>query len=1100
MEFVLSLIENNLPYLQWPEMAGLLVWAAAFAGLVLLLWRLRAYQRVWQSRDWLSFIALTFLALLTSLFIGFRIPLGESVSIPGMMVTQTGMIWMVLAAIPWVLAAGAMGPLASFLLGLLSGFLLAVFETHNPYTALEFGLAGLAMGYFLNQRFRTPFYRLLRRPLAAGAIIALVYPGIYLPGILLWRDSALAQSLDYGFATLLASWQAFAGSVLIAGLAAEAVYWRVPRMRPGVENLIPSPAERSLETRTFLLMGSVVGLAVVVLAVLGWNVAYDSAEALVRERMESTARLAAENVPYALEIGQNLIQTAAANPDLRVEDTQELAGALADMLVESPYFNHFLLADNEGAVLAAAPASDEARTLLTPQEEAGVALAREGVPFQYYAYDPLVGPPVSQVTFLVPLPSEGRVLVGRSSLAQNPFTAPLINSLNNLQDIGGEGLLLDEKGTILYHPEAERINTPYPGTLGENTAFFEDTAPDGSRRLVYAQSAVGRPWVVVLAVGLQKIQEQALKIALPLIGALLVLSAVLMVLLRVTLRFVTGSLRNLSQEASLIAEDRRKLALPLRVEGVDEVGTLRQAFERMRRSLKARLDEQEQLLLVSNGVAASLEMEMAAAPILAAALTSGAASARLVLKPGVLPRSSPQVITAFERLNAGASPGQYAYLDDPILEMARERTPVILTNPLSERRLSFANREKIPGSLIAVALTKDTEFYGVLWLGYERSHTFPDEERRFLSTLAAQAALATTNIHLFETAEIGRQRLAAILASTPDPVLVTDSESRLLLSNPAAWQVFGPDLSQGQGSPIQDLVWHPALVEILKASQADSLSQEVTLSDGKVYIAKATTVMADGIPVGRIGVLRDVTRMKTLDTLKSEFVSTVSHDLRSPLTLMRGYATMLDLVGDLNEDQTGYVRKILVGVESMTRLVNNLLDLGRIESGIGLTLQLVPVVDVFDRVIESLRLAAEQKKITMSFRYPGGSMPLVQADQALLEQALFNLVENAVKYTPLGGRVEVRLRLDEELRKVVFEVLDNGPGIAPPDQPRIFEKFFRVQDRRFPNQKGSGLGLAIVKSIVEKHGGSLDVESEMGKGSRFIMRIPLKQPESVLQG
>jgi len=227
--------------------------------------------------------------------------------------------------------------------------------------------------------------------------------------------------------------------------------------------------------------------------------------------------------------------------------------------------------------------------------------------------------------------------------------------------------------------------------------------------------------------------------------------------------------------------------------------------------------------------------------------------------------------------------------------------------------------------------------------------------------------------------------------------------------------------------------------------------------------------------------------------MKTEFVSTVSHDLRSPLTLMRGYATMLEMVGVLNEQQQGYVKKIIFGVENMARLVNNLLDLGRVEAGVGLQLETIPLYDILERVTGPLQLQAAQKNIELTVDTPKNTMPLIEADPGLFQQAMYNLVENAIKYTPQGGRVDTRLKIVGD--GMLFEVQDSGIGIAPIDQPRLFEKFYRGGQREAREQKGSGLGLAIVKSIAERHGGKVWLESELGKGSTFFLQVPLRQPK-----
>jgi signal transduction histidine kinase len=197
------------------------------------------------------------------------------------------------------------------------------------------------------------------------------------------------------------------------------------------------------------------------------------------------------------------------------------------------------------------------------------------------------------------------------------------------------------------------------------------------------------------------------------------------------------------------------------------------------------------------------------------------------------------------------------------------------------------------------------------------------------------------------------------------------------------------------------------------------------------------------------------------------------------------------MVGELNEQQVSYVRKIVGGVESMSRLVSNLLDLGRIEAGIGLQLEMVPVRDVVERVTGALQLQATQKHIQLSVEIPEQTIPLLEADQALLQQALQNLVENAIKYTDSGGKVRVGVSSKQE--RIVFEVSDNGIGIAPVDQPRLFEKFFRAAQPAGKTERGTGLGLAIVKSIAERHGGQVWVESQLGKGSTFFLVLPVRQ-------
>jgi signal transduction histidine kinase len=206
---------------------------------------------------------------------------------------------------------------------------------------------------------------------------------------------------------------------------------------------------------------------------------------------------------------------------------------------------------------------------------------------------------------------------------------------------------------------------------------------------------------------------------------------------------------------------------------------------------------------------------------------------------------------------------------------------------------------------------------------------------------------------------------------------------------------------------------------------------------------------------------------------------------------MRGYATMLDTVGELNEQQRGYVKKIVTGVENMSRLVNNLLDLGRIEFGVGLQVENVPVLDIIERVTGALHLQASQKSIQLNVELAKDMPHAVEADHALLHQAIYNLVENAIKYTPDGGQVTIRTLSQPDY--LIFAINDSGIGIPPEDIPHLFEKFYRGKQREARSQPGSGLGLAIVLSIAESHHGRVWVESVMEQGSTFYLQIPLVQ-------
>lgn len=1098
MIFLGTLLTDSTIYLQWPGGLAGWLWLLGFVGgLGGLAWRWRKHQPRVQAQGWVIIFGLAGAEIFFTLFFGLRLSPGRALPVPMSLVLPAGLALMAFSAVPWVLAAGLVGPLASMGLAGLSGLLLAGLDTHAPFTIFEYALAGLVFGAAVQQRYRTLFFRVIRRPLGAGLLVLLGYPALFIwDKVLGTPGDSLPVVLDFVLSHTPGAVTVLGGGLLVGVLVGEAVALVWAKGWGGQPPFEPSPAERSLETRSLYLMGPLVGLMVLVLTVVGWSIAGSAAQRLMRDRMASTAQIAAESVPFALEVGQNLILQMASNRTLAAAAPAELPGLLMDQLRLTPYFTELMMLDGEGNLLGEAPELSLLESVLFPEEQVAVELAAQGVSFQYYTVQPAKGGATARLSFLaaVEVPGVGgtRVLVGRSDMAVNPFTAPIFKTLDSLQSTGGEGLLLDESGRILYHPNPNLVLSPYPNRPEtEIPIFYDETGPEGTRELVYFQPVVGRSWAVAIKVSAQEVQQLALTIAAPLLALLALLSLVLLAVLRVVLRVITGSLRSLAVEANRIARDQDELGSPLKVGGEDEVGQMRRAFEQMRMSLKARLDEQEQFLLVSRGVASSLEMEAAVKPILKAALTTGAVSARVVLSSAALPEYEDE---APSRFALGPAAAKYGLLDDQMLALTQQQARVVLTNPPRASLLTFAPNDPVPVALLAVALRHESLFYGALWVAYDKPRQFLEDEIRFLTTLAGQAALAAANARLFMSAEVGRQRLAAILASTPDPVLVTDHQNRLLLANPVAWGVLGDGLEPGAGVPIEQVISQREVIDLLRAPSDDTQSMEITLPNRRVYFATASSVIAEGKRVGRVCVLRDITHFKELDALKSEFVSTVSHDLRSPLTLMRGYATMLQMVGDLNEQQKGYVKKIVTGVESMSRLVNNLLDLGRIEAGVGLKLEMVPVVDTLSNVVSAFQMQAAQKQIQMTTEYPPQTNPVVEADPALLQQAFQNLIENALKYTQPGGRVHLKLALRPQREGLLFEVRDTGIGIAPLDQPRLFERFFRAAHRESRKQKGSGLGLAIVKSIVDKHHGRVWVESQLGKGSVFSMEIPLRQP------
>ncbi|HJR79743.1 MAG TPA: ATP-binding protein [Anaerolineales bacterium] len=1091
MQFLATLLDH-LGYLNPIPLAGWLIWLGLAGLLILALFNWRHYHPEWNRRLWGIFIVLIFATPATALFLGLEFPTGSALPVPGLPEEPPGSTMMVFSAVPWTLAGGLLGPFAAAGLSMLSGLVRGIWDTHSLFSMLDLGFMGAIFAVAIRQRYRTLLFRLLRQPLVSALCLIPIHLLLFILSAFFTvsTSASVTESLDYALSNAGVVSLAFGGEMLIAGLAAQIVATIFPNRWGGLGMLQPSPSERSIETRFLYGTGTIIGMILLTLLIGDWIIAGAAARNLLRDRLESTARTSAQNVPFFLETGQNLITRFASDPQLTRTEDADLAGFLGERIQSIPYFNQLIVLDlPSNSVTAGYPADSTVQ--LTQQEEAGLLLIPQGVQNQVYAIPPAAPGEAMRLSFFAVIPETQRALVGRTDLRSNPYIRSLIENLNSLEELNGAGFLIDDQGTILYHPQAEQIMASYGGQRGDQPAFFDETTALGTRQLVYYQPVPGHPWAVVLTIPAQETQQLAIDIALPISLMIILLGLIALILMRVNLRVVTGSLQNLAAEAKHISTGR--LDRPLKTDGADEVSELRRAFEQMRVSLKGRLEELNRLLVTSQGVASSLTLGDALRPVLEAVLSSGASSARILLVRDVLPT----LVEMPLRFADGLEQDVYMHLDQQILALTEEQGRLVMATLSRTRGLILDPNLPHPESLIAVALRHENRYYGVLWAAYNVQHVFSESDIRFISTLASQAALAVTNIRLFLTVEVSRRQLETILNSTPDPVLVTDASNRLTLANPAAGHILGVTIRRGEKPDIERLIQVKALNELLMASSTERRSAEVNMHDGKTYLAMASPMTADGKVIGRVCILRDVTQLKELDTLKSDFVSTVSHDLRSPLTLMRGYATMLEMAGSLNDQQKNYVKMILHGVENMSKLVGNLLDLGRIDFGVGLQVESIPVLNILERVTGSLQMQAKEKRISLGVEIPRDMPHAIEADQALLHQALYNLVENALKYTPEGGEVTIHLQTSPSA--LTFAVRDSGIGIPQGDIPRLFEKFYRGTNREALVQRGTGLGLAIVKSIAERHGGTVWVESELGKGSVFYLQIPLAQSKEAQQ-
>ncbi|MFP3853963.1 MAG: ATP-binding protein, partial [Anaerolineales bacterium] len=494
--------------------------------------------------------------------------------------------------------------------------------------------------------------------------------------------------------------------------------------------------------------------------------------------------------------------------------------------------------------------------------------------------------------------------------------------------------------------------------------------------------------------------------------------------------------------------------------------------------LSRRLEELETLAGIGRTVTAMLEVDEVLTAVVDAAvrLTGAEEGSLLLLDPdsGQLHmRASKNFDEEFARtfrLQVQDSlAGQVLATGDPVV--------------IDERSPKKIKTSYLVHSLIYVPLYVRGQIIGVLGVDNRKvGHTFRSEHLTVLNAMADYAAIAIENARLYNRTDEERRKLETVLTQTENGVLLVDPDNRLLLMNKAAQEAFGANGDMMLGRSVVESIDNPSLLSLLRAPGSGVRREEIESPDGRIFNAQKTPIEG----VGQAVVLNDITHLKELDRIKSEFVTTVSHDLRSPLTAILGYVELIERAGQVNEQQREFIQRVQISVKQITNLVTDLLDLGRIESGVDSTRESTPITVLARYAVEGLRGVAEAKNVDLSTKLPE-QLPLVEGDPIRLRQMIGNLLENAIKYTSEGGKVLLEATAEED--QVILQVTDSGPGIPPADQPYLFDKFFRGSNVE-EDTPGTGLGLSIVKSIVDHHDGRIWVDSKMGEGTTFTVVLP----------
>jgi PAS domain S-box-containing protein len=377
--------------------------------------------------------------------------------------------------------------------------------------------------------------------------------------------------------------------------------------------------------------------------------------------------------------------------------------------------------------------------------------------------------------------------------------------------------------------------------------------------------------------------------------------------------------------------------------------------------------------------------------------------------------------------------------------------------------------------------------------------------REKLGLTRETALLEASRARTLADLDTEKSRIRTILEFLPIGIVVTDPNGQVVLMNSSFRQMLNisPDCTLGE--PIETYCTDGSFCRFLRSVaavlQPETKELEFTLDENRYGLARGRPVLGgregaeeSGESLGAVITLIDITEMKLLDQLKSEFVAKVSHELRSPLSTIHEQiaATLRESAADETSDRDHHLlSRAKEKTRSLISLIGDLLDLSRIEAGTSAReIKPVKLDALLESIVDFLSSRAKVKNQTLTFEPPKTDLPEIRADPMALESIFGNLVTNAVNYTPGGGSITVFAEADEAEKEIVVRVKDTGYGIDPKYHEKIFERFFRVKDEQTRRIDGTGLGLPIVKGLVKSMNGSIRVQSEKGKGSTFIVRLP----------
>jgi len=1068
-----------------PDHPGILIaWVIGLIALVILvvLLRERTFKLNRANLSW--FAGLSLLILILTPFMGV-FPRMSPIIAPGEAPFQHLMFF---AAIPWMVGAGVLGLAPAAFLAGISGLLLAYSDTHNIFTPLVMMIAAIVYSWCIRQRYRTNFYTWLRHPIiAAIASMLASAPPVFLV-LILCASGSTGAKIGMAITRFPVVMFTLGGMLLIGGATCMIVQALAEKYWAHKTPLKLAPGEVHFRYR---LMGYATPIFMIVLVgvlLTTWSLGQSHARKQILKQLTGTTAIAAESLGVFLNTGDQILDTLAANPQMSSGSDEQISAFLQEAQRSSNFFEWLAAFDAEGHLVAGNPPGLSPDILLDDDLFQSITVNNERRPAHFFVAgmgDENYGL-MCFVTSVERQPeAQQQFLWGLTEIDENRVAQPLLIAKNALEDQGGAISIMDAGGRVIYHWNSEDRVEEIPTANLTTATFFQGASRDGRLTLNYYQPAVGTDWGLTANLPAQVIQEMAWELTrtnLLIAGGVMIF---IFIMAWIGLTPIVNELETMSLAINAVLAGGYD-SDPLKKRAYPDRGYLKTAFRNMITIQQKRMNQHEKLLSASVKVAERQNLAETLHLILAAALLDGVCAARVVMVNSDLTAES---LHSEHRVGIGSHSNVLAAWDQAVAGLVLKSGAQTLNHDEILRQLPLIENRPEIASVTMLPLKWEASHLGVMWVAFTDNDD-PDEAiMPYLKQLAHITSLAIINARTYRDSQLSTALIMTLFDLLPDAVVITDQNNQVLLHNKKARQLFFDRDGRFEGELINDfLSQHDLSKPNLNVDQMVK-SKEVQLHDGNLYDLIYSPIQIEGNQHANAIIIKDLSSQREADALKTEFVTMVSHELRSPLTLILGYAKILRLTGNLNEQQDSYISNIINGVEGMKELVQKLLDIGRLESGDPLEIHPMTAEQIINRVVESLKAKAKQKQISLQIDLPESPITIV-GDQMFLTQALRNLVDNGIKFSKMGG--EVIVSVTERDERVVFVVQDKGIGIAPLDQRKLFKKFSRITTNAEADDEGSGLGLAIVKNIAERHGGEVRMESQLGKGSTFYFEIPRK--------